>query len=145
MLSSAQMKSNVDDVMSVMPLSLKASCPHLRRSFRSTRSPAVMCDLRRHMVPHGGLGCASTSAPWDGVTFSWDVICSWSQRLYFGTNLPVAYRQPSDSASCCNVATFSSLFASFLFSGLLHLLHYHFLVPCNLSYVFDSTLSRCIC
>lgn len=130
--------------MILMPMSLKASCPHLRRSFRSTCSPDVMCDLRRHMLLTGALA----SAPWDGgqpaetaVTVSLPRICSCSRRLCVGTNLPVAYRQPSDSASCCNLVMFSSF--SPLFSGLLHLLH--FLAPCNLSYIFASALSRCIC
>lgn len=63
MLRSAQTKSNVDDEMNLMLVSLKASYPHLRRSFRSSYSPDVMCDLRRHMLPHGHLGSAPTSAP----------------------------------------------------------------------------------
>lgn len=58
MLRRAQMNSNIDDKMNLLPVSLKASCPNLRRSFRSLCSPDVMCDLRRHMVPHEGLGSA---------------------------------------------------------------------------------------
>lgn len=109
------MKSNVDDELSLLPMPLKASCPHLRRSCRSTCFPDVMCDLRRHTFPQEGRGSAPTSAPWDGgqpaepaVTFSRGVICSWSRRLDVGTNPLVAYGQPSGSASCCNPVLFSS-------------------------------------
>lgn len=95
------MWSNVDDELNLLPMPLKASCPHLRRSCRSTCFPDVMCDLRRDTFPHEGLGSAPTSAPWDGgqpaepaVTFSQDVICSWSCRLDVGTNPLVAYGEP---------------------------------------------------
>lgn len=114
-LRRAQVKSKRDGEMNLQPMSLEASCPHLRRSFGSTCSPGVMCDLRRHMLPHEGLGSAPSSAPWGGgqpaetaVTSSCCRISSWSRRLYFGTNLPVAEGQPSDSAGCCSLVMFSS-------------------------------------
>lgn len=128
MLRTAQMKSNIDNLM---PVSLKVSCPHLRRSFRSLAS--LMC-LRRHMLPHGGPWQCPHLHPMEWWSATRDCChILWVQSAPGHTQCwhepSSAYRQLSDSASCCNLVTFAS-FAP-LFSGLLHLLHYHFLVPCS--------------
>lgn len=158
MLSNAHIWSSLHDEINPIHRSLQTSSPRLRRSCSSnalahrskerrvssgrdvpSRPPREPAWCRGHRSPVGRGQLAQAA-----VTSSWGIICSWSRRHRVWRSPSPGSQAPAGSAGCCNLVLLSFFpplappsLVFFTFS-----VYDHFPVPCNLSNIFSSTLSR---